>query len=53
MKEQKKELLAVILIIITGLLFTMLMCWNAEQYDKNHPVKDYSYYEYEISHSNK
>ena len=53
MKIQKKELLSVILIVVVGILFTMLMCWNAEQYDKTHPTKDYSYYEYEINHSNK
>lgn len=53
MKRIKKELLAVILIVIAGICFTILATWNAERYDKTHPVqKVSSYYEYELSHHN-
>ena len=51
MKRIKKELLIVILISILGVSITMLFVWNAEQYDKTHPVKKVSsYYEYEVAH---
>lgn len=53
MKKTKKELLKVILIYSVGIAIVMLMCWNAKQYDKAHPVqKTSSYYEYELSHHN-
>lgn len=53
MKEQKKELLAVILIVLGFILFAILQDRNITNWNKTHPTKDYSYYEYEISHSNK
>lgn len=47
----KKELPVVILFYIFGMAFVFLTCWNAEKYDKAHPVqKVSSYYEYEVAH---
>lgn len=50
MKKTKKALI-IVLIYSIGIAFVMLMCWNAKQYDKAHPVqKVSSYYEYEVAH---
>ena len=53
MSEQKKELLAVILVILGFVLFVILQTHKVDNWNKTHPAKDYSYYEYEVSHSNK
>ncbi len=50
MKKQKKELLAVILMIMLGVLSLLFLSYRAEQYGKTHPTKDYSYYKYEVDH---
>ena len=50
MKGQKKELLAVILIILGFVLFAILQVHNVDNWNKTHPTKDYSYYEYEVDH---
>ena len=51
MKRIKKELPKVILVSIIGIAIVMLFIWNAQQYDKAHPVKKVSsYYEYEVAH---
>jgi hypothetical protein len=50
MKEQKKELLAVILIVLGFILFVIIQDRNVDNWNKTHPAKDYSYYEYEVDH---
>ena len=34
----KKELLGIVLVFMLGVLFILLMCINAKQYDKNFPT---------------
>lgn len=51
MKEIKKELPFLIVILILGIAFVILASWNAEQYDKKHPYqKTSTYYQYEVEH---
>lgn len=35
--RNKKELLQVVLVFVIGVLFILVMCWNANQYDKKFP----------------
>lgn len=36
--KQKKELLGIVLVFMLGVLFILVMCINAKQYDKTHPT---------------
>ena len=39
MKTNKKELLEIVLIFVLGVLFILIMCFNAKQYDKKFPTQ--------------
>lgn len=35
----KKELLEVVLLFVLGVIFILLLAFNVNQYDKNHPTQ--------------
>ena len=45
MNEKLKEILSVILIFVVLTIFILILCENAERYDKEHPVEKCSYCE--------
>ena len=48
-KENKKDLICIILIFISGIIFMFLLSARAEQYDKNHKIeKSPAYYNNEL-----
>lgn len=37
--KTKKELLEVVLLFVLGVIFILLLAFNVNQYDKNHPTQ--------------